>query len=219
MVHRPGVPEDLLPAEQLWARWGALAVVSNSAGEEAQRFRHGLWALEGRLRYDDSGCTAWWFVRCGSGRYVLFGRDESEQVVGYEPEIDVLAGGPEWLPYEELRERIGACEIACVYWYEGGVWGRAPYPDDLYDDGLDCGMGGLLDRESTVQWIGDHGEVPVRVAERLLEGAERYRLTPELLEFAVREWHEEMGDEYEPVIELPAALRALELTGLDRGTP
>ncbi len=42
----------------------------------------------------------------GEGRFVLYGEDESSGVKWHGTPIDVLAGGPDWLPYDELRDRI-----------------------------------------------------------------------------------------------------------------
>lgn len=231
-MHRPAIPEDLLPPEQLWARWGLFAVVMNSSEEEGSFQRTGWWAASGsRLRYDDSGCTRWWFDRCGAGRYVLFGQDDMGAVNRYRPEIDMFAGGPEWLPYKKLRYMAEGDELGCVYWYENGAWARAPYPDDVRDDGVDEGLGSLHSREKTVRELGgldgsmvDPG-LPRHVAERLLDAAEEGRLTPELVERAREELIHELLqedaelEEGETLHELPAVIRALELTGLGRGLP
>lgn len=49
---------------------------------------------------------------------MLYGEDESSEVKWHRPAIDVLAGAPEWLPYEELHDRISGAELGCAYWYE-----------------------------------------------------------------------------------------------------
>ena len=230
-MHRPAIPEDLLPPELLWARWGLHAVVTNTSEGEQSFQRAGLWAREDRLRYDDSGCTRWWFDRCGPGRYVLFGQDDAGKVDWYEPAIDMLAGGPQWLPYKKLRYMLDGHELGCVYWYENGAWDRAPYPDDVKDDGLDEGLGFLHSRERTLRSLqgldgsGLDPGLPQHVAERLLDAAETYQLTPELLEFARQELLEELEDdddewqqtEGETLQELLVVVRALELTGLNGG--
>ncbi|MFD0531458.1 hypothetical protein ACFQ1I_40550 [Kitasatospora arboriphila] len=129
----------------------------------------------GRLRLHLVG-----HVRAGrrAVRAVRRGRGERRQVV--RAAIDVLAGGPDWLPYEELRDRLEGCEIGCVYWYENGAWARAPYPDDLGDDGLDCGMGDFIDRGEVLGELANRldGTVDGPSADSLLADAEAYRLAP-----------------------------------------
>ncbi|MER6994524.1 hypothetical protein [Streptomyces sp. NPDC000410] len=144
-LHRPGRPEDLPPADLLWARWAVLAAVTADPEEVDSRHRHGYWHDAEGLHLDDSGCTWWTLTRvAGDGsRAVLYGEDESSGVKWHEPAIDVLAGAPAWLPHEELRKLVESDELGCVYWYENGAWARAAYPDGLDDDGLDCGMSRL----------------------------------------------------------------------------
>ncbi|MFI5527568.1 hypothetical protein ACIA8O_03325 [Kitasatospora sp. NPDC051853] len=209
-VNRPGQPTDLPPAEELWARWALLAAVTATTEAEARpsAHRHGRWIDEDGLHWDDSGCTWWLLARCGDGRFVLYGEDESSAVKWHEPAIDVLAGGPEWLPYEELRDRIEGYEIGCVYWYENGAWARAPYPDDLDDDGLDCGMGDVVDRAGLLRDLRFHLTAAAPV-EHLLSAAEAHRLDPQEL---VSHLGATNGDG-DPV-DHPAVLRSLARTAL-----
>ncbi|WP_405180628.1 hypothetical protein [Nocardia sp. NBC_01377] len=119
----------------------------------------------------------------GDGRFVLYGEDEASGVKLHEPRIDMLAGAPDWLPFEELHDRLEGYELGCVYWYDSGVWARASYPDDLRDDGLDCGMSRFVDREDVLGELrlylidGDHGPS----AHHLLSDAEAYRLKARVL--------------------------------------
>ncbi|MER5202467.1 hypothetical protein [Streptomyces sp. NPDC002825] len=151
-INRPGLPEDLPPAETLWARWALLAALGATTEDERRPGAHriGRWIDGDGLHWDDAGCTWWVMSRMGDGRYVLYGEDESSGVKWHEPPIDMFAGGPAWLPWDELRDRLSGYELGCVYWYENGIWARAPYPDSLDDDGLDCGMGALADRSEAV---------------------------------------------------------------------
>ncbi|MCX5205185.1 hypothetical protein OG897_27475 [Streptomyces sp. NBC_00237] len=192
-AHRPGRPEDLPPAPVLWARWGVLAglLTTREREEESEVHRTGFWMSPGRadsLRYDDAGST-WWALRAvGDGRYVLYGEDESSGVKWHEPAIDVLAGAPAWLPFELLRDLIASYEIGCVYWYENGAWGRAPYPGSLQDDGLDCGMSRLFTTGEVVQdlasWLDDEftdpdAEIDPAVCAKLVSDAVSGALTEE----------------------------------------
>ncbi|GAA3048320.1 hypothetical protein GCM10020229_69600 [Kitasatospora albolonga] len=209
-VNRPGLPQDLPPAEVLWARWALLAALTATTEAEARPsvHRHGRWIDEDGLHWDDSGCTWWVLSRCGEGRFVLYGEDESSEVKWYEPPIDVLAGGPGWLPYEELRDRIAGNEIGCVYWYEDGTWARAPYPDDLDDDGLDCGMSDVVDRADLLRDLRRHLTAAAPV-EHLLGEAEAHRLDPQDL---VAHLGATNGDG-DPV-DHPAVLRSLSRSAL-----
>ncbi|MFD3727545.1 hypothetical protein [Streptomyces sp. NPDC058671] len=212
-MHRPGLPEDLPPGETLWGRWALLAAVAATTAEEQRTsgYRTGRWIDAEGLHYDDSGCTWWTMSRMGEGRYVLYGEDESSGVKWHEPPIDMLAGGPEWLPYDELHDRLKGYELGCVYWYENGVWARAPYPDGLRDDGLDCGMSGFVERDRVLGELSDHldGTVGGPDADRLLADAEAHRLEPGPFLERLRP----TGPDGEPM-DPPAVARALVLAGL-----
>ncbi|MCB5165003.1 hypothetical protein LG634_09200 [Streptomyces bambusae] len=150
-IDRPGRPEDLPSAEVLWARWALVAELEATPENEGRGVhRTGTWLDEEGLHLDDCGCTWWTFAPMGEGRYVLYGEDESSGVKWHEPRIDMLAQAPDWLPHDRLRELLEGWELGCVYWYENGTWSRAPYPDDLEDDGLDCGMSRFVVREKTL---------------------------------------------------------------------
>ncbi|MEU9701786.1 hypothetical protein [Streptomyces sp. NPDC047981] len=207
-IQRPGLPGDLPDPELLWARWALVAVLgATTEEEESTRYRTGHWIDDEGLHLDDCGCTWWTFSRIGEGRWVLFGEDESSGCKWYEPPVDMLAGGPEWLPYEELRDRLAGNELGCVYWYENGAWARAAYPEDLDDDGLDCGMSRFVERDAALRSLFDHVSDGTTSAETLLSHAERYALTPELLETHA-------ASEDGSALDLPAMGRALDRAGL-----
>ncbi|NXY99437.1 hypothetical protein HYE82_34715 [Streptomyces sp. BR123] len=203
-IHRPGRPGDLPPAEVLWARW-ALACVLAARTEDEGRGIHrvGTWIDGSGLHLDDSGCTWWTMEALGHGRYVLYGEDESSQVKWHKPPVDMLAGGPDWLPYETLRDLLDGWQLGCVYWYENGAWARAPYPETLEDDGLDCGIGRFAVREEFLR----EPELPAFETAELAAAAEEYRLEPRALE-------ELAGRVPAAALDLPAAKRALALAGL-----
>jgi hypothetical protein len=132
-VHSPGRPTDLPRAEDLWADAAVLAVLTAGLApgylEQAEPDEHGL-----RSRDAQNG---WWTLsRWPHGRMVLCGIDDDYSETILEPPVDLLAGGPDWLPTDYLADPLGGGEtLGLVYWWDGS-WGRAPYPDDLTDDGL-----------------------------------------------------------------------------------
>ncbi|KPI33113.1 hypothetical protein OV450_6766 [Actinobacteria bacterium OV450] len=211
-IHRPGRPGDLPAAELLWARWALVAVLeATTAAESRGVHRTGHWIDAGGLHLDDCGCTWWTLARMGRGRFVLYGEDESSAVKWHEPRVDMLAHGPDWLPHETLRELVGSWELGCVYWYENGAWARAPYPDDLKDDGLDCGMSRFADRGEVLGLLAGHG----RAAQELLEAAEAYRLAPQALDAVVAGAGDgDPDDDRDEPWDLPAMHRALRLAAL-----
>ncbi|MFF3859779.1 hypothetical protein [Streptomyces sp. NPDC002209] len=207
-IHRPGRPGDLPAAELLWARWAFVAVLEATTEAESHGVhRTGHWIDGAGLHLDDSGCTWWTLARMGQGRFVLYGEDESSGVKWHEPPVDMLAQAPDWLPYETLRGLLEGWELGCVYWYENGAWARAPYPESLEDDGLDCGMSRFVDSEKLLWLLAGHGPA----AKGLLEAAEHYRLTPGALDLLVAETGNGGRDED---WDLPAVHRALHLAGL-----
>ncbi|MFF3620932.1 hypothetical protein [Streptomyces sp. NPDC002467] len=212
-IDRPGRPEDLPVAEELWARWALAAVLGATAQAEARGVHRGGTWIDGQgLHLDDRGCTWWTFQQVGEGRYLLYGEDESSAVKWHEPAIDMLAQAPDWLPYERLRELLEGWELGCVYWSEHGVWARAPYPEELDDDGLDCGMSRFAVREEALNdLIAAERGLPRDRADHLLAAAEARSLTAseiqEVLDAAAA------AEEYVPA-DREAILRALELASL-----
>ncbi|MFE6412726.1 hypothetical protein ACFVOR_37980 [Streptomyces sp. NPDC057837] len=211
-INRPGRPADLPSAPVLWARWALVAVLeATTEGERRAHHRTGTWADGDGLHLDDSGSTWWSLAARGEGRWVLYGEDESSGCKWHEPPVDLLAGAPSWLPHARLEDLLGGAELGCVYWFENGAWARAPYPETLDDDGLDCGMSRFADRADVLRTVADedHGATSAADAEALLAHAEAYRLTPELLMSLTRDPHWRRRDR-------PAMTRALEHAGLDR---
>ncbi|MDH6540245.1 hypothetical protein [Streptomyces sp. SPB4] len=222
-IHRPGLPGDLPPAELLWAHWALVAVLEANTGAEGRGVhRTGHWIDAAGLHLDDCGSTRWTLAPLGGGRYALYGEDESSAVKWHEPPVDMLAGGPDWLPYETLRDLLRGWELGCVYWYENGAWARAPYPQGLSDDGLDCGMSRFAVREEVLGLLAGAGEDCVcdgdlpsadrPAAADLLDAAVGYRLTAPMLEAFT-------GGCGCGGHDLPAMHRALRLSGLSEGAP
>ncbi|WP_052849646.1 hypothetical protein [Streptomyces avicenniae] len=153
-VHRPGLPGDLSGPRRLWARAATLGLLA-TAGIGGDTYE----ATGDRLRCVNPDGSYWWTLTLhGGGRAVFSGQDAdgSQGHLRAEP-VELLATAPSWLPQDELRARQTARELGYVYWSDGAGWARAPYPDDLADDGLELSAG----------WVGDDEEV----AEELWDAA------------------------------------------------
>ncbi|MCO6009198.1 hypothetical protein NE236_29935 [Actinoallomurus purpureus] len=175
-VHR-GRPEDLPPAEVIWARWAALAAVLSPLSSS------GVWLDDDGLHLGTPGDSWAAMAWAGEGRAVLFGDDKAGAAKWYEPPIDALAGAPDWLPYEQLEDHLEGGELGFVYWYENTNWHRTPYPGDL-DDGLTAAIGGFLIRTAAALEMEHrlHVDRPAHAAcERLLVHAERRTVTAEVV--------------------------------------
>ncbi|WP_405491917.1 hypothetical protein [Nocardia sp. NBC_00511] len=191
-IHRPGRPSDLPDAWVLWSRWAALALAGyDREAERRGAGRTGIWLNETGVHLDDCGSTWWTLAWLGQGRAVLFGEDDASEVRWYNyeserPAIDMLAGAPDWLPRADLAELDDM--LGCVYWWDNAAWRRAPYPDDLADDGLECGISRFLDRDDLVHDMaadleaddGHFAEV-LALCDRLVDHAERGTLTAAVL--------------------------------------
>ncbi|WP_434599519.1 hypothetical protein [Streptomyces sp. A5-4] len=140
-MRSPSVPGDLDRVERVWSRAAALAVATAMVGD-GDRFK---WA-DGALHCENAGGAYWWRLQMfDGGRAVLCGQDsDASHTHLVEPPVDLLAGGPDWLPWEGLRHEAKDRVLGYVYWWEDGSWGRAPYPQDVEDDGL----------EASVPWAG-----------------------------------------------------------------
>ncbi|AFU00476.1 hypothetical protein [Nocardia brasiliensis] len=204
-LHEPGRPEDLPDAELLWKRWAGVAIATFDQGKQDGPFQRfaGHWIDDKGVHWDDSGCT-WWVMKWfGDGRALLVGEDESSKVKFHETPIDVLAGAPDWVPRNYLLDLIDSAMVGCVYWFDEGAWHRAPYPNDLSDDGLDSGISTLTTRADAVEKITDRLMFSaedtgiVDLCDQLVDAAERGAVT----ENALRTFATEMArlqEEYYP---------------------
>ncbi|MEV7169864.1 hypothetical protein AB0O18_09230 [Streptomyces sp. NPDC093224] len=144
-MHTPSRPEDLDRPELLWTRAVTMALldVATSRRSEFALDDDGLWCHA-------TGAGGWWRLTVlDAGRAVFCGQDPdgSRTHVGGE-QVDFLAGGPDWLPWELLKEDASGNLFGFVYWWEDGAWHRIPYPAELDDDGLDM----------AAPWAGSHEE-------------------------------------------------------------
>ncbi|MFD8542929.1 hypothetical protein [Streptomyces sp. NPDC059649] len=120
--------------DALWSHAATLAAWS----ADQQLPVHNYRVDETGLRSEDVG-NGWWALSwVEGGRAVLYGIDHDySETVSLSPPLDLLAGGPSWLPWQWLDDVItGGEEIGFLYWWDGEAWGRAPYPDEVHDDGV-----------------------------------------------------------------------------------
>ncbi|MFE9630025.1 hypothetical protein [Streptomyces sp. NPDC006463] len=134
-MHAPSRPEDLAHPELLWARAVTLAVIDAGCSVRPEHAvdDDGVWC-------HSTGAGGWWRLTLldGGARAVFCGQDPdgSHTHVGGE-QIDFLAGGPDWLPWDLLRDGAAGNLFGFVYWWHDGAWHRIPYPDEVCEDGLD----------------------------------------------------------------------------------
>jgi hypothetical protein len=134
---------ELDPPQELWIRWAALAAALTTFGYGD------LWEIhEEYAGFDDQG-GQWARLRLISGdRAVLYGLDhEYSDTVMAEPPIDLLAGAPDWLPWDEVTSFAEDEILGYVYWHDGVRWGRAPYDAE---DGLERTAGPVLSDPATL---------------------------------------------------------------------
>ncbi|MEW1657142.1 MULTISPECIES: hypothetical protein [unclassified Streptomyces] len=152
-MHRPSVPGDLDHPEQVWARAATLAVAAAAIddGDEYTVGPQGLHCWNG-------GGAYWWRLRVyEDGRALLCGHDaDGSYTHSGDRQIDLLAGGPAWLPWAQLHDDARGNLLGFVYWYEDGVWARAPYPAEMPDDGLAMAMRWAAPDDAAVEEITGH---------------------------------------------------------------
>lgn len=151
-MHRPSEPEDLAHPERLWARAATLAVVA-AAMDDGDEFS---WDDQG-LQCWNGGGAYWWRLKLfDDGRALLCGQDsDGSYTHDGDRQIDFLAGGPEWLPWEQLRDDAEGNLFGFVYWWQDDAWARAPYPEKLPDDGLEMAMSWAAPGDAAIERIVD----------------------------------------------------------------
>ncbi|RST13834.1 hypothetical protein E2C00_18990 [Streptomyces sp. WAC05374] len=145
-MHVPSLPEDLDAPARLWARAVTFALVEGAREDgrtEHVLDEHGLWC-------HSTGACGWWRLTVlDGGRAVFVGQDPDGSHTHIDGEqIDFLAGGPDWLPWEQLRDDARGNLFGFVYWWDNGSWHRITYPEQLGEDGL----------EGAAPWVGSEEE-------------------------------------------------------------
>ncbi|MEU8685384.1 hypothetical protein [Streptomyces sp. NPDC048611] len=130
----PGHAAPLPSPEVLWQHAATLAAWSAEHPLPVHNYR----VDEAGLRSDDIGNGWWALTRVQGGRAVLYGVDlDYSDTLSRTPPLDLLAGGPHWLPWEWLTAVVdGSEELGFVYWWADGAWGRTRYPSEAVDDGV-----------------------------------------------------------------------------------
>lgn len=119
----------------------------------------GATVREDGVRSDDVGNGWDGMSWVSGGRAILYGYDVDYSETRHQvPPIDLLAGGPAWLPWEWLATMMREEQIIqYVYWWDGSAWARTSYPDGMQDGG-----GGGVGRDDQVEeaflWGDDSGE-------------------------------------------------------------
>ncbi|MFI0779428.1 hypothetical protein [Streptomyces sp. NPDC021212] len=150
----------------------------------------------------------------------------------HSPPVDRFANAPDWLPWTGLTEIEDAGHRGYAYWWDGTAWRRAPYPEDLTDDGLDMDLTRISDEQEALGEIldaifeagpagadqtgagGIDMEADVRrTGQDLLRHAHAGTVTPAVVEAVLGR----LGQTDE-VPGVPAALRAAERAGLAPGS-
>ncbi|MFI7599814.1 hypothetical protein [Actinoplanes sp. NPDC049681] len=207
---------DLPAPGPLWRRWSILAAALTALGHED------TWTVGPAGAHHDDGGGSWSHLALvEGGRAVLYGYDRDySETADIEPPLDLLAGAPAWLPWDELTRFAAQDQLGYVLWCDGtAAWQRVSYPDDV-EDGLDSTAGPVLDERAThrelVDFVyvrGGHGiDTPAERA-AVAEAADRL-----LAGFGPEALHELVGRLTEVQVDLPAALAVAARGGLMPGT-
>ncbi|MDL4816602.1 hypothetical protein [Actinomadura opuntiae] len=132
---------DLSDPEETWAEACATALLSVSTPG------WGATVRDDGVRTEDVGNGWHGMSWVSGGRALLYGYDvDYSETRFHVPPIDLLAGGPDWLPWEWLAEMMRQEFIVqYVYWWDGETWAHTDYPGGLEDGG------GALGRDYQVE--------------------------------------------------------------------
>ncbi|MFE6308679.1 hypothetical protein [Nocardiopsis sp. NPDC057823] len=158
----PAQAPEMPPPEEMWAGPAAIAVLGALVPD------HGSpWQRWGRALDHDHSEGRCCLALVEGGRAVLFGYDvDGSRTRRAAPAVDLLAGGPGWLPWEWLDKALRDAEIVSfLAWWDGRAWYRVPLPegadevlypdadaDDVYESLLEfCLDGGWDDDDEDSQ--------------------------------------------------------------------
>ena len=166
--------DDLPGPRVLWARWAALAAALTAVGHDD------VWTVgPAGAHHDDHGGNWAHLTLVEGGRAVLYGYDhEYSDTVTADPPIDLLAGGPDWLPWDDLVRHAADDQLGHVRWHDGTAWSR---PGHDLADGLTSTAGPVLDEAAALTELAEFafewgGHEPDDPAERAAVRAAAARL-------------------------------------------
>ncbi|GAA2496788.1 hypothetical protein [Winogradskya humida] len=148
---------DLPEPAELWRRWATLAAALSALGYAD------VWSVaKSGVHHDDGGGNWAHLAQLDGGRAVLYGYDhEYSATVDADPPVDLLAGAPSWLPWDELVAYASDDQLGYVLWHDDGQWHRVAYPESL-DDGLSSTAGPVLAeraaRDELAEFVFEWGE-------------------------------------------------------------
>ncbi|WP_433719730.1 hypothetical protein ACQP2Y_33230 [Actinoplanes sp. CA-051413] len=144
------IPVDLPEPGQVWTRWVTLAAALSAIGWDD------VWSVGDTGAHHDDGGGNWAHLALiEGGRAVLYGCDHEYSATTHtDPPLDLLAGAPDWLPWDDLVPYAAEDQLGYVLWHDGGGWRRAEYPDGV-QDGLAATAGAVLDADATVAALVD----------------------------------------------------------------
>jgi hypothetical protein len=136
---------DLAEPAILWTRWATLATALSAVGFDD------VWTVgpDGG-HHDDHGGNWSHLALIEGGRAVLYGYDhEYSDTAQADPPIDLLAGAPDWLPWDDLIRYAAEDQLGYVHWHDGTTWSRVDYPDTI-KDGCTATTGPVLTVDATL---------------------------------------------------------------------
>src|SRR5690606_6283296 len=127
--NRPDLESRSMNAEERWNEAAAYAVVAALVPQRIPGFHIG----RDGLRNEDIGNGCWGMSWIEGGRAVFYGYDaDHNELAQHVPPVDLLAGAPDWLPWEWLDEVLRTLLlVSCVEWWDGTAWSRAPLPEGV----------------------------------------------------------------------------------------
>ncbi|MCP2340029.1 hypothetical protein [Actinomadura rupiterrae] len=107
-----------LPPDALWAHGAVRAAAGRGFTLDADG-----------IASEDIGNGWWRLLWVSGGRAVLVGFDNDYSDTFTEgPPIDLLAGAPDWLPWERVDAILHrSWPVGFVYWWDGSSWGHRSY--------------------------------------------------------------------------------------------
>lgn len=127
------VSTDVPPPDELWAQGVVKAMMAPYLDDCSGQVQ----VDDGSLRTEDIGNGYWALRWVEGGRALLYGYDnEVSDTHIQDLPVDLLAGGPAWLPWEWLRDLLvnEDYSVAFLRWWDGS-WDGPPLPEHV-DDGL-----------------------------------------------------------------------------------